>query len=80
MVYFQTKNPKFWRVLQWKMLVYYMANWSKYFLAIWYILSHLGYFFCFGCTKKNLVSDKKFFRFELFYIQRSLQTFCESEF
>jgi hypothetical protein len=28
MVYFQTKNPhlgKFWRVLQWKMLVYFVA-------------------------------------------------------
>jgi hypothetical protein len=28
MAYFQTKNPtlgKFWRVLQWKMLVYFMA-------------------------------------------------------
>jgi hypothetical protein len=30
MVYFQTKNSnlgKFWRVLQWKMLVYFMAIW-----------------------------------------------------
>jgi hypothetical protein len=31
MVSFQTKNPnmgKFWRVLQWKMLVYFMDTWS----------------------------------------------------
>jgi hypothetical protein len=31
MVYFQTQNPnlgKFWRVLQWKMLVYFIAIWS----------------------------------------------------
>jgi hypothetical protein len=45
MAYFQTKNPnlsKFCRVLQWKMLVYFMAIWSIlrqfkiYFVAIWY--------------------------------------------
>jgi hypothetical protein len=31
MAYFQTKNPylgKFWRDLQWKFLVYFMAIWS----------------------------------------------------
>jgi hypothetical protein len=31
MVFFETKNPnlgKFWRVLQLKMLVYFMPNWS----------------------------------------------------
>jgi hypothetical protein len=31
MVYFQTENPnlgKFWRVLQWKMLIYFMDTWS----------------------------------------------------
>jgi hypothetical protein len=31
MVYFQTQNTnlgKFWRVLQWKLLVYFMAIWS----------------------------------------------------
>jgi hypothetical protein len=31
MDFFETKNPylgKFWRVLQWKMLVYFMAIWS----------------------------------------------------
>jgi hypothetical protein len=32
MVCFQTKNPnlgKFWRVLQWKMMVYFMDTWSN---------------------------------------------------
>jgi hypothetical protein len=57
MSYFQTKNPnlgKFWRVLQWKMLVYFMAIWSNlwqfcifydhlvYFVLILYILSRFG--------------------------------------
>jgi hypothetical protein len=31
MVYFQTKNPnwgKFWRALDWKMLIYFMAFWN----------------------------------------------------
>jgi hypothetical protein len=53
-VYFQTKNPKlgkFWRVLQWNMLVYFMTIWAMfrpfglfmtlwymYFVIIWYIL------------------------------------------
>jgi hypothetical protein len=44
MAYFQTKNTdlgKFWRVLQWKVLVYYMPIWS----IIWlfeYILWPFG--------------------------------------
>jgi hypothetical protein len=57
MVYFKTKNPnlgKFGRVLQWKMLVYFMANLSilrsfgivyghlVHFMANWYIYSHFG--------------------------------------
>jgi hypothetical protein len=52
MAYFQTKNPdlgKFWRVLQSKMLVYFMAIWYilwsfgiccgnlVYFIEIWFI-------------------------------------------
>jgi hypothetical protein len=47
MAYFQTRNPyfgKFWRGLQWKTLVYFMAVWSTLFYghliylgAIWYI-------------------------------------------
>jgi hypothetical protein len=59
MVYFQTKNPKlgkFWRVLQWKMLVYFMAIWYilwsfcifhgtlVYFVVILYISYHFGIF------------------------------------
>jgi hypothetical protein len=31
MAYLQTKNPnfgKFWRVLQWKMLLYFMSSWT----------------------------------------------------
>jgi hypothetical protein len=66
MACFQTKNPdlgKFWRVLQWKMLVYFMAIWSillpfGIFVAIWYILWLFGTFFpvfvC--CAKKNLAT------------------------
>jgi hypothetical protein len=50
MVYFQTKNPnlgKFWRILQWTMLVYCVAIWAilrplDIFLAIWYISSRFG--------------------------------------
>jgi hypothetical protein len=59
MVYFQTRNPnlsKFWSVLQWQILVYFMDIWSfyghlKYFMDIWSILrtfeifyGHLVYF------------------------------------
>jgi hypothetical protein len=57
MVFFQTKNPKsgnYWRVLQWKMLVYFWAIWSifwrfgifwghlVYIEVIWYILRSFG--------------------------------------
>jgi hypothetical protein len=57
MVYFQTKNPnlgKFWKVLQWKMMVFFMAILSilrpndifyghlVHFVVIWYIF-HLWY-------------------------------------
>jgi hypothetical protein len=57
MVSFQTKNPnlgKFWRVLQWKRLVYFMDTFSilrpleifyghlVYFVVIWYIFSRFG--------------------------------------
>jgi hypothetical protein len=58
MLYFKTKNPhlgKFWRVLQWKMLVYYMAIWSIIRLfSLFYghlgicMLGHLVYFSRFG--------------------------------
>jgi hypothetical protein len=54
---FKPKNPnlgKFWRVLQWKILVYFMTIWSYlrpvdifcghlvHFMVIWYIFSRLG--------------------------------------
>jgi hypothetical protein len=55
MVCFQTKNPnfgKFWRVLQWKILVYFydilvyyleiFYGHLVYFVVIWYIFSHFG--------------------------------------
>jgi hypothetical protein len=48
MVYFQTKNPffgKFWRVLQLKMLLYFMAIWSYPFKSIWYTLWPFGMFY-----------------------------------
>jgi hypothetical protein len=41
MVYFQTKNPnlgKFWRVLLWKILLYFITIWPAYFTAIGTIL------------------------------------------
>jgi hypothetical protein len=44
LVYFQPQNPNlgtFWRVLLWKMLVYFMAN--------WFILQQFGIFFPFWC-------------------------------
>jgi hypothetical protein len=54
---------KFLKVLQWKMMVYFIAIWSfyghlVYFTAIWSILWLFGIFFpvlvC--CTKKNLAT------------------------
>jgi hypothetical protein len=52
MVCFRTKNPnlgKFWRALEWKMLVYFMA--------IWQCCGNLVHIFSIVlvyCTKKNL--------------------------
>jgi hypothetical protein len=60
---FPTKNPnlgKFWRDLQWKMLVYFMAMWSilrpfcllcSCCMVIWYIFPVLVY-----STEKNLAT------------------------
>jgi hypothetical protein len=50
--YFQTKNlnlGKLCRILQWKMLAYFMAAWSilrafGIFVAILYVYGHLVYF------------------------------------
>jgi hypothetical protein len=53
MAYFQTQNPnlgKFWRVLQWKMLVYILAIWSILQLSgifcghFWYNVWSFGIF------------------------------------
>jgi hypothetical protein len=62
MVYFQKQNQnlgKFWRVLQWKILVYFMAIWSIFrpfgiLLALWYILWSFGVFslLCYILTRK----------------------------
>jgi uncharacterized membrane protein YiaA len=60
MARFQNKNPslgKVFSVLQWKMLVYFMAIW--YILwPFWYILCPFGIFFCVlvCCTKSNLAT------------------------
>jgi hypothetical protein len=73
MVYFQTKNPnlgKFWRPLDWKMLIYFMAIWNilqtfgifyghlGYLMTMWYIFRSFGTFFplLVPCTKKNLAT------------------------
>jgi hypothetical protein len=49
MVCFKTKNPnlgKFWRVLQWKMLVFFMDTWSILrSLVIFYGSWNIGIFF-----------------------------------
>jgi hypothetical protein len=45
MAYFQTKNPnlgKFWRVLEWEGLVYYLAMWN--ILWVYVILWQFGTF------------------------------------
>jgi hypothetical protein len=49
MVYFQAKNHhlgKFWRVLKWKMLVYFMAIWNICSTAFWNILWPFGIYVC----------------------------------
>jgi hypothetical protein len=46
MAYFKTKNSnlgKFWRVLQWKLLVYFVAIWSI-LRSFGIFCSHLAYF------------------------------------
>jgi hypothetical protein len=63
MVCFQAKNTNlgnFWRYLDWKMFIYFIATWNilwrfrvfygdlGYFMTIWYILYLFGTFFVFG--------------------------------
>jgi hypothetical protein len=62
MAYFQTKNPnlgKFWRVLQWKMLIYFVAIWS----ILWLFGKFPPILVC--CAEKNLatLAEKKSRRF-----------------
>jgi hypothetical protein len=67
MVCIETKNPnlgKFWRALDWTMLIYFIAIWSilrtfgifhdhlVHFVFIWYIFPVLV-----SCTKKNLADQ-----------------------
>jgi hypothetical protein len=54
MVCFQTKNPNlgtFWRVLHWKMLVYYMDTWSsvRFYGHFGIVRGNLVYFSPFWC-------------------------------
>jgi hypothetical protein len=64
MVCFQTKNPnlaKLWRVLQWKMMVYFMDTWSI-FTVFCFIL------WTFGTVRGNLVY---FYHFGISYQEKS---------
>jgi hypothetical protein len=60
MVCFQTKNPnlgKFWRALDWKLLIYFMAIWNILWrFGIFY--DHFVHFFpaLVSYTKKNLAT------------------------
>jgi hypothetical protein len=66
MVCFQTKNRnlgKFWKSLDRKMLIYFMAYWNIFrtfgiIMTIWYILCSFGTLFpvLVSCTKKNLAT------------------------
>jgi hypothetical protein len=65
--YFRTKNPdlgKFWRVLQWKVLVYCVSIWSIFGYLVGIFSGHLAYLRLIGlsfsvlvcCTNKNLAT------------------------
>jgi hypothetical protein len=68
MVSFQTKNPnlgKFWRALDWKMLIFYVyleyfTDIWEIFINIWYILLSFGTFIpvLVSSTKRNLATMK----------------------
>jgi hypothetical protein len=75
MVCFQTKNPnlgKFWRILQWEMLVYSMDTWSisrsfvifyghlVKFVVIWYIFPGFGILYQekYGNPEPNLIENR----------------------
>jgi hypothetical protein len=66
MVYFQTNNTnlgKFWRALDWKMLIYFMAIWNilhtiGIFYDHWVHYVLIGHIFpvLVSCTEKNLAT------------------------
>jgi hypothetical protein len=68
MVYLKTKNPylgKFWRVLQWKMLIHFMAIWYilfpfGMFYGSCYVLWHLVVFSRFGKLHQEKSGNPKF--------------------
>jgi hypothetical protein len=67
MVYFQTKNRnlgKFWRILQWKILVYFLAIWSIFrpfgICILWpfgAFYGHLVYFPRFGMLYQEIYGN-----------------------
>jgi hypothetical protein len=74
MVYFQTENPnldQFWRVLQWKMLVYFMDIWS----ILWTFGLFYGHF---GLLYGHLVILPIFYghTYVLWSILRPFGKFC----
>jgi hypothetical protein len=67
MVYFQTKNPnlgKFWRALEWALLVYFMVIWNilrPFGICIFWPLGNVGVIWYISpvlvyCVKKNLAT------------------------
>jgi hypothetical protein len=74
MVCFKTKNPnlgKFWRALQWKMLVYFNDTWSILHMLFCYIL------WTFGVVRGILVY---FSRFGILYQEKSGNPVPEANF
>jgi hypothetical protein len=85
MVCFQTKNPnlgKFWRVLQWKMLVYFTDIWSilRSFVIFYGHLVHFTVFchilWTFGIVRGNLVY---FFPVLVFCTKKNLATLVRND-
>jgi hypothetical protein len=70
MVCFLTKNPnlgKFWRVLHWKILVYFVDTWSIHFTVFCYML------WTFGIVCGNLVYFPPFW----YFVERKIwQPWC----
>jgi hypothetical protein len=65
MVYFLTKNlDKFWRALEWKLLVYFMGIWNIFYEHRRHLMTSKYILFSFGifstvlvyCLKKNLAT------------------------